>query len=152
MTEPSTATFADLKRSAAVGKREVRLSVVKDPLVGAPREFVVYQDGTQVEVPAKKLTDMLAAEERFGRPLSEIKGFSSTSTYVAYLALQRHEDEDCRPEGKYEEWVETIADYELAIAIPDSLEALTGEGDDADPLAQALSGNGRKAGSDDLAV
>ena len=142
-----TEAIAQQTKTIQAGKREVRLSVVKDPVVGAPREFVQYEDGTSVEVPRRKMTDYLAAEERFGRPLSEIKAFSATSTYTAYLALHRHPDEDAWPEGEYEDWVETIADYEIVVELPAIVP--TGQGEDADPLAPDLSAKGQKQPSTD---
>ena len=140
MTE--AATLGDLK---AVAERppEVRLSVVREPLSGKVREFVRYEGGHEVEVPRRKLTDFLEAEVRFGRPLSEIKGFSSTGTFTAYLALYRHEDPAERPTEEYEKWVEGVEDYEMAVAVPPEAT----EGDDADPLAQDKPGDGQKPAS-----
>ena len=135
------ASLGDLK-AAAARPPEVRLSVVREPLSGKVREFVLYESGHEVEVPRRKLTDYLEAEVRFGRPLSEIKGFSTTGTFTAYLALYRHEDASEHPTEDYEKWVEGVADFEMAISPPEPA-----AGDDADPLAEDKPGDGQKPAS-----
>ena len=135
------ATLAEIKAAAATARpKEIRLPVVRDPVANL-REFIIYEDGTQVEVPARKFTDTLAAEERFGRPWSELKPFSSTGIFIAYIALHRHEDEGCWPDGEFEDWVESVADYEMMLPVSPNGEA------DADPLATDGPGEPHKAAS-----
>ena len=77
---------------------------------------VVYDDRT-VEVPVSRYLDTIAVEKHFRAAYKDISDREEVIGWLIWRRLSRHEDANERPQGTFEEWLETVVKPELVTRI-----------------------------------
>lgn len=71
-------------------------------------QVVDYDDREGVVVPDSRYLDIIECERKFNQPYTHIAEREEVVSYLVWKRLSRHEDNNERPQGTFDEWLKTV--------------------------------------------